>query len=33
MVGKVGCLTYLEAIIVGCLGGSVMKVDLDGAVK
>ena len=30
---KVGCLVNLEALIVGFVGGSVMKVYLDGAVK
>ena len=33
MVGKVGCLIYLEALLVCCLGGSFPKVDLSGAVK
>ena len=33
MVGKVGCLVYLAEIIVGCLGGSFLKVDLAGAVN
>ena len=33
MLGKVVFLVYLAAIIVGCLGGSIMKVDLAGAVK
>ena len=33
MVGKVGCLVYLEALSVGCLGGSVLNIDLVGAVK
>ena len=33
MVGKVGCLVYPEALIVGCLGGSVLKVDISGVVK
>ena len=28
-----GCLVYLVSIIVGCLGGSVLKVDLPGMVK
>ena len=30
---KVVCLVYLASLLVGCLGGSVMKVDIDGAVK
>ena len=33
MVGKVGCLVYLLAILVGCLGGSVINADLAGVVK
>ena len=33
MTVKVGCLEYLEALIAGCLGGSVLKFDLAGAVK
>ena len=33
MVGKVGCLVYLLAILVGCLGGSVLNADLAGVVK
>ena len=33
MVGKVGCIVYPEEILVGCLGGSVLKFDLAGAVK
>ena len=33
MVDKVGCLRYLEALIVGCLEGSVLKVDPDGEMK
>ena len=33
MVGKVGCLVYLVALLVGCLGGSVMKVDFSGVVN
>ena len=32
MVGKVEFLVYLAAFLVSCLGGSVMKVDLDGVV-
>ena len=31
MLGKVGCLVNLEALLVGYLGGSVLKVDLAGA--
>ena len=30
---KVGCIVNLEAIIVGFLGGSVLKADIDGVVK
>ena len=33
MAGKVGCLVYLVALLVCCLGGSVLKSDLAGAVK
>ena len=33
IVGKVGFLVYLLALLVSCLGGSVLKVDLDGVVK
>ena len=33
MAVKFGCLLYLAAICVGFLEGSVLKVDLDGAVK
>ena len=33
MVGKVGCIVYLVVLLVSCLGGSVLKVDLVGAVK
>ena len=33
MVGKVGCILYLAALLVCYLGGSVMKVDLDGAIN
>ena len=33
MIGKVGCLVYLAAVLVGLLGGSVLKDGLDGAVK
>ena len=32
-MGKVGCLVYLVASTVGCLGGSVLKVDPAGAAK
>ena len=32
-MGKVGFLVYLTALLVGCLGGPVMKVDFAGAVK
>ena len=30
---KVGCLVNIAAILDGCLGGSVTKIDLSGAVK
>ena len=33
MMGKVEYLVNMVALIVGCLGGSVMKVDLAVAVK
>ena len=33
MVGKLGCLVYLAELIVGCLGVSVLNVDLSGTVK
>ena len=33
VVGKVGCLIYLEKCIVDYLGGSVLKVDIAGSVK
>ena len=33
MVGKVGCLVYLVALIVGCLGGSVLNFVLYGVVN
>ena len=33
MVGKVGCLVYMVALILGCLGSSVLTVDLAGVVK
>ena len=33
MAGKVGCLIYLAANIVGFLGGSVLKVSIAGEVK
>ena len=32
MVGKVVFLVYMVAFIVGFLGGSFMKVDIDGVV-
>ena len=31
MLGKVGCLVNMEALLVGYLGGSVLKVDIAGA--
>ena len=33
MVVKVGCLVYLMALLVGFLGGLILKVDFAGAVK
>ena len=33
VMGKVGCLVYIVALLVGFLGGSVLKVDLSGSVK
>ena len=33
MTGKVGCLVGMSERIVGCLGGSVLKVDITGVVK
>ena len=33
MVGNVVCIVYLAALLVVCLGGSVLKVYLDGVVK
>ena len=33
MVGKIGCILYLGALILGFLGGSVLKVDLSGLAK
>ena len=33
VLGKVGCLVNLVALLVGFIGGSVMKVDISGAVK
>ena len=33
MVGKVGCIVYLATLLVGFLGCSVLKVDIDGVVK
>ena len=33
MTGKVGYLKGLVALIVGCLGGPVMQVDIDGVAK
>ena len=33
MVGMVGCLVFMEALLVGFLGGSVMKVDISGLVN
>ena len=33
MIGKVSCLINMEALLVGFLGGSVLKVDLSGVVN
>ena len=33
VTGKVGCLVGMSERIVGCLGGSVLKVDITGVVK
>ena len=33
MVGKVGCIVYLVALLLGCMGGSVLNVDITGSVK
>ena len=33
MVGKVGYIVYMAALLVGCLGGSVLKVYLDGVMN
>ena len=33
IVGKVVCLVIMVVLLVGFLGGSVMKVDLSGAAK
>ena len=33
MVGKVECILYLAALLVGCLRGSVLKVDLTGVIN
>ena len=33
MTGKVGCLVVMSELIVGCLGGSFLKVDITGVVK
>ena len=32
-MGKVGSLVNLTALLVGCLGGSVLNVDIDEAAK
>ena len=32
-MGKVGCLVNLASLLVGCLGNSVLKVDIYGVVK
>ena len=33
MLGKVGCIVYMAALLLGCLVGSVLKVDLSGVVN
>ena len=33
MTGKVGCIVGVSERIVGCLGGSFLKVDISGVVK
>ena len=33
MVGNAGCLVYLAALLVGFLGGSVLKFDISRAMK
>ena len=30
MMDRFGCVVYLAELLVGCLGGSVLKVDLYG---
>ena len=32
-MGKVECLVNMAEILVGCLGGSFTRVDINGAVK
>ena len=32
-MGRVGCIVNMAALLVGFLGGLVIKVDLDGVVK
>ena len=33
VMGNVGCILHKVALLVGCLGDLVLKVDIDGAVK
>ena len=33
VMGKFGCLVNMAALLLGCLGGSVLKVYLAGVVK
>ena len=33
IMGKVGCIVYLVALLLGCMGGSVLNVDITGSVK
>ena len=33
VMGKFGCLVNMAALLLGCLGGSVLKVYLAGTVK
>ena len=33
MVVKFGCLVYMASLVVGFLGGSVLKIDAAGGVK
>ena len=33
MTGEVGCPVGMVALLVGCLGGLIMKADMDGVAK